>query len=177
MYVSSPKYITATIASLLLIGLVGCDKPNKVAPVKSVLPVQQKATPAVTPVQPDEAAIRTQIEKQEEATYGKFLVLMKPIRDGNFSPFSIVSTKLGTEISSDELEKHYLCRTGAIAPTMELIQNYDVEGSDPLDGSMTITSFRGRQNGQDVLVDIWASHSPQSNIRVFVNKTQAIRCG
>lgn len=161
------------VATALL--MLGCERPADIEQHPAAVANESTTEPQVQDVT---ATQMNAVEPPptEDDKYGRLGVL-KPIRDEGYAPFSIVSTKLGTALSSDELESHYMCRVDAIAPTVELIQNYDVVGTDPMDGSIASTSFAGRQNGEDVLVEIWAIHNPQMNSYVYVNKKEVMHCG
>lgn len=74
----------------------------------------------------------------------------------SYKPFSILSTRLGKQMSDAYIANTFLCKSPAetLQVTMDLLQNYDLVGTSKTDGTLTITSFRGIQQGTNVTVSL-----------------------
>lgn len=79
---------------------------------------------------------------------------LKPRKLANYRPFTIVSSKLQKEISDQFIEERLMCRSTltTMPELMELTQNYDLLRTSAMDGSISTTTFRGRQDGKFVEV-------------------------
>jgi hypothetical protein len=97
-----------------------------------------------------------------------------------YKPFSILSTKSNRQISDAYIANVFMCKTPAstLQETMDLIQNYALIESSKTDGTLTITSFRGSQEGNSVTVSLAVDEqsSPRLVRYVLVNGMPAIKC-
>lgn len=97
-----------------------------------------------------------------------------------YKPFSIHSSKLGKDMSDTYIANKFVCKTpmATLQETMYLLQNYDLVDSQKGDGTLTITSFRGNQQGNEVVVSLAVDE--QSNPRivryVLVEGVPALNC-
>lgn len=102
-----------------------------------------------------------------------------PKRDDGFRPFAITSAKTKKEMSSDQIEKTFMCKvtTSVLAEGMDLLQNYDLLGSEKSqDGSASMTHFKGRQGNKTVPVTFVVDNSNQRLSWVFVDLQPALSC-
>lgn len=96
-----------------------------------------------------------------------------------YKPFSITSRKLGKEMSSDQLEKTIMCKktTAVMAETMDLLQNYDLVDTEMSgDRTLSTTTFRGKQAGRIVQVDLVVDLREQRLAYVLVDGKPTLQC-
>lgn len=98
----------------------------------------------------------------------------------SYKPFSILSTQMDAQMSDSYIANAFLCKTPAetLQATMDLLQNYDLTGTSKTDGTLTITSFKGIQQGRNVTVSLAVDE--QSNPRIvryiLVDGAPALSC-
>lgn len=97
-----------------------------------------------------------------------------------YKPFSILSKNHTDTLNDIALSYAVLCKSPSesLAQTMDLLQNYEVVGSSKADGTMTITTFGGIQDGQVVPVALAIDEtvSPRRVSYILVNELPAIAC-
>lgn len=97
-----------------------------------------------------------------------------------YKPFSITSARQKKQISDYYIANDFLCKKPqeTSQEILNLIDNYDLIGSSKTDGTLTVTSFRGIQQGEKVVVGIAVDE--QSNPRIvryiLVDGMPAITC-
>lgn len=98
----------------------------------------------------------------------------------SYKPFSITSSQLKKEMPDFQVASIFMCKspTAALAATMDLLRNYDVIGSDKTDGTLTFTSFEGRQEGGKVSVSLVVDEQSTPRIvrYVFINGQAVLSC-
>lgn len=90
-----------------------------------------------------------------------------PVRTADYKPFSITSTQLGQEISSDQLER-MMCKAPSMADTAVLLNDYDFVDQRPGRNGLLYTIFRGKQGGKAVRVAFVYYGSPRDYIFVSI---------
>lgn len=75
-------------------------------------------------------------------------------KNWRYKPFSITSTQHKKEMSDAYIANTFMCKTpmSTLAETRDLIENYDLVNSNKTDNTLTVTSFRGIQEGKMVIV-------------------------
>ncbi len=103
---------------------------------------------------------------------------LKPVKSANFRPFSIVSTKLQKEMPDHLILDRLMCRSTltTMAEFMDLVQNYDLLRTNPMDGTMSMTTFRGRQDGQSVEVMLAVQTSDRTLHHIWVAGKPVFSC-
>lgn len=103
-----------------------------------------------------------------------------PTRTSAFQPFTISSSKLQKEMSVEQLENTLMCKSMAagegLAANMDLLKNYDVLGTDRMDGTLTITTLAGRQQGKQVRVQLLVDQSQRMIAYAMVNGVYMLKC-
>lgn len=103
-----------------------------------------------------------------------------PTRTSDFRPFTISSSKLQREMSVEQLEGTLMCKSMAtgegLAANMDLLKNYDVLGTDRTDGTLTITTLAGRQQGKQVKVQLLVDQSQKMIAYAMVNGVYMLKC-
>ena len=98
----------------------------------------------------------------------------------SYKPFSILSSKLGKEMSDVSIAKKFVCKspTETLQESMELLQNYDLVDVSKTDGTLTITSFRGVQQGKRVTVSLAVDEQSRPRIvrYILVDGMPALNC-
>ena len=98
----------------------------------------------------------------------------------SYKPFVILSSKLGKEMSDVSIAKKFVCKSPAetLQETMELLQNYDLVDSSKTDGTLTVTSFRGVQQGKRVTVSLAVDEQSRPRIvrYILVDGMPALNC-
>jgi hypothetical protein len=71
-----------------------------------------------------------------------------------------------------------MCRStlDTMGDVMELVQNFDLLRTSPMDGSMSLTTFGGRQGGKPVEVSLAVQTSDRLLMHVMVDGQIAITC-
>ncbi|WP_157281232.1 hypothetical protein [Methyloversatilis universalis] len=98
----------------------------------------------------------------------------------SYKPFSILSTRQDKRMSDAYIANSFLCKTPTetLQATMDLLRNYDLVDTSKTDGTLTVTSFRGLQDGKNVTVSLAVDE--QSNPRVvryiLVDGMPALNC-
>ena len=98
----------------------------------------------------------------------------------SYKPFSILSARKDKHMSDVYIANTFLCKTPTetLQVTMDLLQNYDLVGTSKTDGTLTVTSFRGLQQGKNVTVSLAVDE--QSNPRlvryILVDGMPALNC-
>lgn len=98
----------------------------------------------------------------------------------SYKPFAILSSKLGKEMSDVSIAKKFVCKspTETLQESMELLQNYDLVDTSKTDGTLTITSFRGVQQGKRVTVSLAVDEQSRPRIvrYILVDGMPALNC-
>lgn len=98
----------------------------------------------------------------------------------SYKPFAILSSKLAKEMSDVSIAKKFVCKspTETLQDSMELLQNYDLVDSSKTDGTLTITSFRGVQQGKRVTVSLAVDEQSRPRIvrYILVDGMPALNC-
>ncbi len=98
----------------------------------------------------------------------------------SYKPFVILSSKLGKEMSDVSIAKKFVCKSPAetLQESMELLQNYDLVDSSKTDGTLTVTSFRGVQQGKRVTVSLAVDEQSRPRIvrYILVDGMPALNC-
>lgn len=98
----------------------------------------------------------------------------------SYKPFAILSTRQNKQMSDVYIANTFMCKTPAqtLQATMDLLQNYDLVGTSKTDGTLTVTSFKGTQQGKSVSVALAVDE--QSNPRlvryILVDGMPALNC-
>ena len=83
-------------------------------------------------------------------------------------------------MSDIQIARNLMCKPpeSIVAETMNLLNNYVLVDSDKTDGTMTITSFSGNQDGKDALISLAIDEraNPRVLRYVFVNDSVALSC-
>lgn len=81
---------------------------------------------------------------------------------------------MGDEYIAEKL----MCKTpiASLQETMDLFQNYDLVGSNKTDGTVTLTTFRGKQEGRPVDVAFAVDTSTKLLRYVWVAGKPALHC-
>lgn len=105
-------------------------------------------------------------------------VVAAPTKSWGYKPFVVTSQKLGKEMSDAYIMENLMCKptTGNLAEYMELIRNYDLLRTNPMDGSMSFTYFGGRQEGREVAVSFVVDTSNQVLSYVWVDGVPHLHC-
>jgi hypothetical protein len=105
-------------------------------------------------------------------------VSAKVVKTADYRPFTVISSKLGKEMPDSHIQDRLMCRStmSALADNMDLLQNYDLLGSNRLDGTMSVTSFRGRQDGKIVQVMFWVETSTRQLNHLWVDGKPVFNC-
>lgn len=71
-----------------------------------------------------------------------------------YKPFSVTSTKQKREVGDAAIADQLMCKSTLdnLAEFMDLVQNFDLVRTSATDGSMSMTTFLGRQEGRQVEV-------------------------
>lgn len=97
-----------------------------------------------------------------------------------YKPFSILSTKNRKQMNDAYIANTFMCKppTATLQATMDLIQNYDITDSSKTDGTLTVTSFRGMQDGKNVTVSLAVDEqsTPRLVRYVLVDWMPALSC-
>lgn len=97
-----------------------------------------------------------------------------------YKPFSIVSKQHGKKMSDFYIANTLMCRSPAVTlqATADLFQNYDLIDSSKTDGTLTVTSFRGTQEGKLVTVSLAVDEqsTPRLVRYILVNGMPALNC-
>ena len=103
---------------------------------------------------------------------------LKPLKLANYRPFSIVSSKLQREVPDTFIEERLMCRSTltTMAELMDLLQNYDLLRTDAMDGSLSMTTFRGRQDGKYVEVNLFVETSNRRLSSIWVAGKPMFSC-
>ncbi|XVJ69219.1 MAG: hypothetical protein HEQ39_05870 [Rhizobacter sp.] len=97
-----------------------------------------------------------------------------------YKSFFILSTRHGKQMSDFYMANTFLCKTPAetLQETMDLLKNYDLVATSKTDGTLTVTSFKGLQQGKNVTVSLAVDE--QSNPRIvryiLINGMPALNC-
>ncbi len=98
----------------------------------------------------------------------------------SYKPFAILSSKLGKEMSDVSIAKKFVCKspTETLQESMELLQNYDLVDTSKTDGTLTVTSFRGVQQGKRVTVSLAVDEQSRPRIvrYILVDGMPALNC-
>lgn len=98
----------------------------------------------------------------------------------SYKPFSILSSKLGKEMSDSYIANKFVCKTPTetLQESMELLQNYDLVDTSKTDGTLTVTSFRGMQQGKRVTVSLAVDEQSRPRIvrYILVDGMPALNC-
>lgn len=96
-----------------------------------------------------------------------------------YKPFSITSSKLKKEISVDQFERTFMCKTAVqiFGEMTDLMQNYDFLGTQVSpDGTASSARFLGKQGGKTVPVDLIVNRSNQRLSWVDVDGQPTLDC-
>lgn len=96
-----------------------------------------------------------------------------------YKPFSITSSKLKKEISVDQFERTFMCKTAMemFSEMTNLMQNYDFLGTQVSpDGTASSARFLGRQGGKTVPVELIVDRSTQRLSWVYVDGQPTLDC-
>lgn len=71
-----------------------------------------------------------------------------------YKPFSVTSTKQKREVGDAAIADQLMCKSTLdnAAEFMDLVQNFDLVRTSAADGTVSMTTFRGRQEGRQVEV-------------------------
>lgn len=101
-------------------------------------------------------------------------------KTASYKPFSILSSEHNTKMTDTVIANKFMCKTPTetLQDTLELMKDYDLVGSDKTDGTMTLTSFRGEQDGRPVTVSLAVDEtsSPRITRYLLVDGLPAIGC-
>lgn len=101
-------------------------------------------------------------------------------KTSTYKPFSILSTQQGKQLSDTYIANVFLCKTPTetLQATMDLIQNYDLVGTSKTDGTLTVTSFRGVQQGRNVTVALAVDEQSKPRLvrYILVDGMPALNC-
>ena len=102
----------------------------------------------------------------------------RPHKTEHYKPFSITSSKLKTEMPGSFIVDKLMCRSTRhnLAEFVDLVQNYDLLRSSATDGSMSMTTFRGRQEGRAVEVLLAVQTSDALLRHVYVDGNYVLTC-
>lgn len=98
----------------------------------------------------------------------------------SYKPFSILSSRQDKQMSDVYIANTFLCKVPAekLQVTMDLLRNYDLVDTSKTDGTLSVTSFRGIQQGRNVTVSLAVDE--QSNPRlvryILVDGIQVLNC-
>lgn len=100
------------------------------------------------------------------------------VKSWAYKPFSVTSTSLKKEMGDDYIAEKLMCKTpvATMQETMDLFQNYDLVGTDKTDGTVTLTTFRGKQEGRPVNVVFAVEASTKLLRYVWVGGKPALHC-
>lgn len=103
---------------------------------------------------------------------------LRPSKSANYRPFTIVSSKLQKEMPATFIEERLMCRSTltTMPEIMDLVQNYDLLRTSPTDGSMSMTAFRGRQDGRPVEVLLGVQSSNRTLLYLWVAGELLLSC-
>lgn len=97
-----------------------------------------------------------------------------------YKPFTILAKASGRQMSDVEAATKYLCKSPSdtVAETMDLLQNYELIDTSKTDGTMTVTTFRGRQLGKPVSVSLAVDEQSKPRIvqYLLVDGQPALAC-
>lgn len=95
-----------------------------------------------------------------------------------YAPFSVKSTKEKKEISDEFISENLMCKptTQNIADFMNLVQNFDLLGTSSTDGTVSMTTFRGKQAGAPAEVTFAVQTSTRVLEWVWVNGKPNLQC-
>lgn len=95
-----------------------------------------------------------------------------------YKPFSIHSTKLKKDMSDAYIIKNLMCYSTRekLADNLRLLQDYDLIGTDPTDGSLTFTKFAGKQGGKPAEIDFVVDSNTHILTYVLLNGDYALTC-
>lgn len=78
------------------------------------------------------------------------------------------------------IAKTFLCRTptATLEATTDLFKNYDVIGSSKTDGTLTVTSFRGIQQGEKITVSLAVDEQSEPRLvrYILIDGIPALSC-
>ena len=98
----------------------------------------------------------------------------------SYKPFSILSTKYNKQMDDVHIAKTFLCRTptATLEATTDLFKNYDVIGSSKTDGTLTVTSFRGIQQGEKITVSLAVDEQSEPRLvrYILIDGIPALSC-
>lgn len=102
----------------------------------------------------------------------------KVVKSADYRPFTVVSTKLKKEMPDNYIQERLMCRStmAALAENLDLLQNYDLISSSATDGTMSLTSFRGRQGGRAVEVIFAVDTSTRQLSYLWIDDKPVFRC-
>ncbi|QHE84730.1 hypothetical protein [Hydrogenophaga sp. BPS33] len=103
---------------------------------------------------------------------------LRPQKTEHYRPFAITSSKLKTEIPDTFIFDKLMCRSTLdnLAEFMDILKNYDLLRSNAMDGTMSMTTFRGRQGGRPVEVLLAVQTSDRNLMHVLVDGQFALTC-
>lgn len=101
-------------------------------------------------------------------------------KTASYKTFSILSSEHNTKMTDTVIANKFMCKTPTetLQDTLELMKDYDLVGSDKTDGTMTLTSFRGEQDGRPVTVSLAVDEtsSPRITRYLLVDGLPAVSC-
>lgn len=102
----------------------------------------------------------------------------QPAQSWAYKPFSITSTKQKKEMGDAYISKNLMCKTTTsnMSVFMDLIQNYDLIDSSAGDGTISMSTFRGKQNGAPVQVMLAVDSRTKLLSYVWVDGKPALHC-
>lgn len=106
------------------------------------------------------------------------VLAQQPTQSWAYKPFSITSSKQKKEMTDAYISKNLMCKTTTsnMSVYVDLAQNYDLVESSAGDGTISMTTFRGRQNGAPVHVMLAVDSKTKLLSYVWVDGKPALHC-
>lgn len=118
------------------------------------------------------------VESRENNTTEIFPANVK--KSWTYKPFSITSTQHRKQMNDAHIANTFMCKPpmATLQATMDLFQNYDFTDSSKTDGTLTVTSFRGMQEGKKVTVSLAVDEqsTPRLVRYILVDGMPALSC-